>query len=100
MASTSPHLHPPLSPPPPPPDADDIYAAQWPGYRNAMSFVNPAVNQTTVPMFLGKGTEDNLIGGYEDAYYSLLPEATKKLSLLSVFEPPSGGALHCQIGER
>ena len=45
-----------------------------------------------------QGTEDDLIGGFEQAYFDALPAGVKAKSVLSVFDPESGGALHCQIG--
>lgn len=45
-----------------------------------------------------KGTQDDLLGGQEEAYWAELPPAAKNKGKFVVFDEKSGGSLHCQAG--
>ncbi len=50
------------------------------------------------PVIGFKGTEDDLLGGQEEDFFSQLSPATQEKSTLITFDDQSGGALHCQVG--
>ena len=52
----------------------------------------------TVPIIGAKGTQDDLLGGQEDKFFSRINPAIANASTLFTFDGSSGGALHCQAG--
>lgn len=44
------------------------------------------------------GTEDDLLGGQEEDFFSMLSPKTQEMSMLLTFDAQSGGALHDQVG--
>jgi pimeloyl-ACP methyl ester carboxylesterase len=61
-------------------------------------FNNPNISQTPVPTMLIKATQDDLLGGQEEAYWDELPPAATDKGKFMVFDEKSGGSLHCQAG--
>ena len=61
------------------------------------SFFNPDIGNISCPVLTTRGTQDNILGNQEFAFYDQLNPKTQALSQVVVFNASSGGALHDQV---
>ena len=58
-------------------------------------FVEYDIANITCPVVAMKSTEDDLLGGQEEEWFSMLSPDTQEQSMLITYDAASGGALHC-----
>jgi len=75
-----------------------LYDGLWQAFRNVQAFGQYNVSDITTPVVAVKGTEDDLLGGQEEDWFSQLSPETQSVSTLITFDETTGGALHCQVG--
>ena len=62
------------------------------------SFGSYDIANISVPVLAIRGTEDTLVGGQEEQFFSQLLPNVQNMSQLLTFNATTGGALHDQVG--